>query len=48
MNSNLYPDLATACRALYLKDIEVLPVSAYRDIVAFHSVALAHDYPVLR
>ena len=42
------PDLASACRALYLKDIEALPLSAYRDIVAFQSVALAHGYPALQ
>ncbi len=53
MQSALYrtfadPGLATACRALYLKDIEALPLSAYRDIVAFHSVALAHGYPTLQ
>ena len=42
------PDLAPACRALYLKDIEALPLAAYRDIVAFHSIALAHGYPALQ
>lgn len=53
MRSALYstfadPDLATACRALYLKDIEALPLAAYRDIVAFQSVALTHGYPALQ
>ena len=53
MRSALYrafadPDLASACRALYLKDIEALPLAAYRDIVAFQSAALTHGYPALQ
>ena len=40
--------LTTTRQALYLKNIEVLPVSAYRRISAFEDYAARLDYPKLR
>ena len=41
------PGLAAVREALLLKDIEVLPVSAYRRITAFRDLAVRHGFPRL-
>jgi hypothetical protein len=39
--------LAAAREALLLKDVEVIPVSAYRRITAFRDIAARHGFPRL-
>ncbi len=41
------PKLAAAREALLLKDVEVIPVSAYRRITAFQDLAARHGFPRL-
>jgi ABC-type phosphate/phosphonate transport system substrate-binding protein len=41
------PDLTTARQALFLKDIEELPLSVYEEIVEFEKIATRHGYPNL-
>ncbi len=42
------PDLRTARQALFLKDIEYLPLAAYGPIAAFQDFAVRHGYPALQ
>jgi len=41
------PSLAAARESLLLKDVEVIPVSAYRRINAFRDLAVRHGFPRL-